>query len=134
MTSVYFIGICGTAMATLAAMLKRQGAQVRGSDADAYPPMDRFLAAEGITPWLGYDADHLTDDIDVVVIGNALETMASMTKPPPTANAALMNDEKNDPSTIRIASGSSRDISMCCNVKYPYENQRNPGRRVRPVC
>ncbi|MYH28596.1 MAG: UDP-N-acetylmuramate:L-alanyl-gamma-D-glutamyl-meso-diaminopimelate ligase [Acidobacteria bacterium] len=72
MTSVYFIGICGTAMATLAAMLKRQGMQVRGSDADAYPPMDRFLAAEGITPWLGYDADHLTDDIDVVVIGNAV--------------------------------------------------------------
>ena len=34
--------------------------------------MDRFLAAEGITPWLGYDADHLTDDIDVVVIGNAV--------------------------------------------------------------
>ena len=72
MTSVYLIGICGTAMATLAAMLKRQGVQVRGSDADAYPPMDRFLAAEGITPWLGYDADHLTDDIDVVVIGNAV--------------------------------------------------------------
>ena len=72
MTSVYFIGICGTAMATLAAMLKRQGVQVRGSDAHAYPPMDRFLAAEGITPWLGYDADHLTDDVDVVVIGNAV--------------------------------------------------------------
>ena len=72
MTSVYFIGICGTAMATLAAMLKHQGAQVRGSDAHAYPPMDRFLAAEGITPWLGYAADHLTDDIDLVVIGNAV--------------------------------------------------------------
>ena len=72
MTSVYFIGICGTAMATLAAMLKRQGVQVRGSDAHVYPPMDRFLAAEGITPRLGYDADHLTDDIDVVVIGNAV--------------------------------------------------------------
>ena len=72
MTSVYFIGICGTAMATLAAMLKHQGLRVRGSDAHAYPPMDRFLAAQGITPWLGYDADHLTGDIDVVVIGNAV--------------------------------------------------------------
>ena len=72
MTSVYFIGICGTAMATLAAMLKRQGLRVRGSDAHAYPPMDSFLAAQGITPWLGYDADHLSDDIDVVVIGNAV--------------------------------------------------------------
>ena len=72
MTSVYFIGICGTAMATLAAMLKRQGLRVHGSDAHVYPPMDRFLAAQGITPWLGYDAERLTGDIDVVVIGNAV--------------------------------------------------------------
>ena len=72
MTSVYFIGICGTAMATLAAMLKQQGLRVRGSDAHAYPPMDAFLAGRGIAPLAGYDADHLTDDIDVVVIGNAV--------------------------------------------------------------
>ena len=72
MTSTYFIGICGTAMATLAAMLKRRGLRVRGSDANAYPPMDRFLAEQGIAPYLGYDAEHLTDDIDIVVIGNAV--------------------------------------------------------------
>ncbi|MCY4659729.1 MAG: UDP-N-acetylmuramate:L-alanyl-gamma-D-glutamyl-meso-diaminopimelate ligase [Acidobacteria bacterium] len=72
MTSVYLIGICGTAMATLAAMLKRQGLHVRGSDAHAYPPMDGFLAAQGITPLLGYDARHVTDDIDLVVVGNAV--------------------------------------------------------------
>ncbi len=72
MTSVYLIGICGTAMATLAAMLKHQGLRVRGSDAHAYPPMDRFLADQGIAPLLGYDADHVPDDVDVVVIGNAV--------------------------------------------------------------
>ena len=72
MTRVHLIGICGTAMATLAAMLKHQGLDVRGSDAHAYPPMDSFLAGQGITPLLGYDAAHLTDDIDVVVIGNAV--------------------------------------------------------------
>lgn len=72
MTSVYFIGICGTAMATLAAMLKGQGLRVQGSDSQAYPPMDSFLAAQGITPWLGYDAAHVPDDVDVVVIGNAV--------------------------------------------------------------
>ena len=72
MRSVHLIGICGTAMATLAAMLKRQGLDVRGSDAHAYPPMDGFLAAQGIRPRLGYDARHVTDDIDLVVIGNAV--------------------------------------------------------------
>ena len=72
MTNVHLVGICGTAMATLAAMLQQQGLRVRGSDAQAYPPMDRFLAERGIVPLLGYDARHLSDDVDLVVIGNAV--------------------------------------------------------------
>ena len=47
-SSIYLIGVCGTAMATLAAMLKRRGLDVRGSDQDVYPPMSDFLASEGI--------------------------------------------------------------------------------------
>ena len=35
-------------MATLAAMLKHKGLDVRGSDQDVYPPMSDFLASEGI--------------------------------------------------------------------------------------
>ena len=31
-TRIHLIGICGTAMATLAAMLKRKGSRRRGSD------------------------------------------------------------------------------------------------------
>ena len=59
-------------MATLAAMLKSRGFDVHGSDANVYPPMDRFLAEQGIMPLLGYDAVHITDQIDLVVIGNAV--------------------------------------------------------------
>ncbi|HIC56243.1 MAG TPA: UDP-N-acetylmuramate:L-alanyl-gamma-D-glutamyl-meso-diaminopimelate ligase [Acidobacteria bacterium] len=70
--TAYLIGICGTAMAPLAAMLKESGWEVRGSDAGIYPPMDRFLEEQGIFPLLGYDAFHITEDIDVVVIGNAV--------------------------------------------------------------
>jgi hypothetical protein len=40
--TIHLIGICGTAMATLAAMLKRKGSDVRGSDQDVYPPMSDF--------------------------------------------------------------------------------------------
>jgi UDP-N-acetylmuramate: L-alanyl-gamma-D-glutamyl-meso-diaminopimelate ligase len=71
-TKVYLIGVCGTAMATLAAMLKRKGLDVSGSDKDIYPPMSDFLAAEGIPAWSGYAADHITGDIDLVVVGNAI--------------------------------------------------------------
>jgi len=69
---IYLIGICGTAMATLAAMLKRKGFDVRGSDQDVYPPMSDFLASEGIAAQSGYTADHITSDIDFVVVGNAI--------------------------------------------------------------
>src|SRR5262245_36769481 len=68
----HLIGICGTAMATLAAMLKRRGLDVRGSDQDVYPPMSDFLAAEGIGALVGYRREHITADIDFVIIGNAI--------------------------------------------------------------
>src|SRR6476660_5073942 len=71
-TRAHLIGICGTAMATLAAMLKRKGLDVRGSDQDVYPPMSDFLAAEGIAPFSGYSAEHITADLDLVVVGNAI--------------------------------------------------------------
>src|SRR6266576_3536794 len=71
-TKIHLIGICGTAMATLAAMLKRKGVDVRGSDQDVYPPMSDFLAAEGIPALEGYRAEHITGDLDMVVIGNAV--------------------------------------------------------------
>ena len=71
-TKVHLIGICGTAMATLAAMLKQSGFDVRGSDQHTYPPMGEFLARQGITPLSGYDAAHIQGDLDLVVIGNAV--------------------------------------------------------------
>jgi UDP-N-acetylmuramate: L-alanyl-gamma-D-glutamyl-meso-diaminopimelate ligase len=71
-TRVHFIGICGTAMATLAAMLKRKGLDVRGSDQDVYPPMSDFLAAEGIPVFSGYRPEQITGDLDLVVVGNAI--------------------------------------------------------------
>src|SRR6187200_1517906 len=59
-------------MATLAALLKSRGYQVQGSDQQVYPPMSDFLVAEGITTFSGYSADNITDDIDLVVVGNAI--------------------------------------------------------------
>lgn len=72
MSRVHFIGVCGTAMATLAAMLKARGLDVQGSDHGVYPPMSDFLAREGIRVFDGYSADHITGDIDTVVVGNAI--------------------------------------------------------------
>jgi UDP-N-acetylmuramate: L-alanyl-gamma-D-glutamyl-meso-diaminopimelate ligase len=70
--TIHFIGICGTAMATLAALLKGKGHDVQGSDENVYPPMSTFLESERIRTLKGYSADHITDAIDLVVVGNAI--------------------------------------------------------------
>jgi UDP-N-acetylmuramate: L-alanyl-gamma-D-glutamyl-meso-diaminopimelate ligase len=72
MKNVHLIGICGTAMATLAAMLKQKGFNVRGSDQDVYPPMSTFLHQEGIPAISGYRAENITSDLDFVIVGNAV--------------------------------------------------------------
>jgi len=59
-------------MATLAALLKRRGFDVRGSDQNVYPPMSDFLTAEGIPLMSGYAAEHIGADVDQVVVGNAI--------------------------------------------------------------
>ena len=69
---IHFIGICGTAMATSAALMKLRGHEVRGSDQHVYPPMSDFLSAEGIPIMAGFSADHITPEVDLVVVGNAI--------------------------------------------------------------
>jgi UDP-N-acetylmuramate: L-alanyl-gamma-D-glutamyl-meso-diaminopimelate ligase len=69
---IHLIGVCGTAMATLAALLRHKGHDVRGSDQNVYPPMSDFLAVEGIRTMSGYSETHITGDIDLVIVGNAI--------------------------------------------------------------
>jgi UDP-N-acetylmuramate: L-alanyl-gamma-D-glutamyl-meso-diaminopimelate ligase len=68
----HLIGICGTAMASLAGMLQARGAMVTGSDEHVYPPMSTMLESLGVQIMSGYDARHLTPRPDCVVIGNAI--------------------------------------------------------------
>src|SRR6188474_91218 len=69
---VYLIGICGTAMASLAGMLRERGYEVAGSDEHVYPPMSTYLERLRIPVLEGYTKEHLeTFRPDLVVIGNA---------------------------------------------------------------
>ena len=69
---IHLIGICGTAMASLAGMLKQRGFRVTGSDAAAYPPMSNFLEELGIPVAQPFDARNLDPLPDLVVVGNAI--------------------------------------------------------------
>jgi UDP-N-acetylmuramate: L-alanyl-gamma-D-glutamyl-meso-diaminopimelate ligase len=67
----HLIGVCGTAMASLAGMLKAQGQRVTGSDKAFYPPMSDELKRLAVETFEGFDARHLEPAPDVVVVGNA---------------------------------------------------------------
>ena len=53
-------------------MLKARGWDVRGSDQSVYPPMSTFLREQGIAPLDGYKAEHVTTDLGLVCVGNAI--------------------------------------------------------------
>ena len=69
---IHLIGICGTAMASLAGMLKQRGYRVTGSDAAAYPPMSNFLEDLGIPVAQPFSSKNLSPRPDLVVVGNAI--------------------------------------------------------------
>src|SRR6202790_669439 len=69
---IHLIGICGTAMASLAGMLQQRGFRVTGSDAASYPPMSDFLASLGIPVAQPFGIDNLQPCPDVVIVGNAI--------------------------------------------------------------
>ena len=69
---VHLSAVCGTAMASLAGLLRERGHEVTGSDQDVYPPMSTQLEALGIAVRSPYAEANVPRDADLVVIGNAL--------------------------------------------------------------
>ena len=59
-------------MGSVAAAMKAKGYKVTGSDQNVYPPMSTFLESQGVEIFSGYKAEHIPDDADVVIIGNAI--------------------------------------------------------------
>ena len=69
---IHLIGICGTAMASLAGMLRQRGYLVTGSDTAAYPPMSDFLASLRIPVAQPFSEKNLEPGPDLVIVGNAI--------------------------------------------------------------
>src|SRR5678816_2108438 len=68
----HLIGICGTAMASLAGMLQARGHHVTGSDQNVYPPMSTMLRDLGINVLQGFNRENLNPSPDCVIVGNAI--------------------------------------------------------------
>jgi len=68
---LHILGVCGTAMAAIAALAQEQGWRVTGSDAGVYPPMSEYLADLGIKI-APFAVSNLHPEPDLCVIGNAM--------------------------------------------------------------
>src|ERR1044072_2408573 len=68
----HLIGICGTAMASLAGMLQARGHLVTGSDQNVYPPMSTMLQDLGSSFHHAFHATHLSPTTDCVIVVNAI--------------------------------------------------------------
>src|SRR5215469_13489868 len=96
---IHLSGICGTAMASLAGLLRLQGHRITGSDKAAYPPMSDLLHLLGIPVAEPYAAANLEPVPDLVVVGNALSRgnpeieRVLDERIPFTSMAALLRDE-----------------------------------------
>jgi UDP-N-acetylmuramate: L-alanyl-gamma-D-glutamyl-meso-diaminopimelate ligase len=67
------MGICGSAMGAVAAMLRDEGYTVTGSDENVYPPMSTFLADKGIAIQPGYKPQNLPPGDAILVVGNTIK-------------------------------------------------------------
>ncbi len=68
---IHCVGIKGSGMAALAEMLKAAGALVSGSDVAQRFFTDALLEAAGITPFVGFCAEHVPADCDLLVYSAA---------------------------------------------------------------
>jgi UDP-N-acetylmuramate: L-alanyl-gamma-D-glutamyl-meso-diaminopimelate ligase len=71
--TIHFVGVCGTAMASVAALCRELGHTVTGSDENVYPPMSTFLESRGIRILPGFRESNLDHQPDLIVIGNAMK-------------------------------------------------------------
>ncbi len=68
---IHFIGVGGVGMSGIARVAAEQGIRVSGSDLRESRYTQQLVDA-GVTVYIGQDASHITDDIDVVVVSTAI--------------------------------------------------------------
>ena len=66
------MGICGTAMSSLAGLLQARGYQISGSDQKFYPPASIELKSRKIKTFTGYREENIHAHLDLVIVGNVI--------------------------------------------------------------
>jgi UDP-N-acetylmuramate: L-alanyl-gamma-D-glutamyl-meso-diaminopimelate ligase len=131
---IHLIGICGTAMASLAGMLQQQGHFITGSDAAAYPPMSDQLTGLHIKILEPYAEANLEPRPDLVVVGNAIsrgnpELEYVLDKRIPFCSmAAILHDEFLPGRESLVVAGTHGKTTTTSMLAWIYEvaSRQNP--------
>ena len=124
---IHLIGICGTAMASLAGMLQARGHRITGSDAAAYPPMSDVLAGLGIPLLQPYAEANLEPRPDLVIVGNAISRgnveleYVLDTRIPFTSMAAVLHDEFLPGRESLVVAGTHGKTTTTSMLAWIYE-------------
>jgi UDP-N-acetylmuramate: L-alanyl-gamma-D-glutamyl-meso-diaminopimelate ligase len=124
---IHLIGICGTAMASLAGMLQARGHRITGSDAAAYPPMSDVLAGLGIPLMQPYAEANLEPGPDLVIVGNAISRgnveleYVLDTRIPFTSMAAVLHDEFLEGRESLVIAGTHGKTTTTSMLAWIYE-------------
>ncbi len=85
---VHLLGVCGTGMGSLAALLREAGHEVSGSDTSFDPPMGPMLRELGVTLHEGWERAHVGADTELVVVGNVIRRTNPVAEALQAENAA----------------------------------------------
>lgn len=131
---VHIMGICGTAMSSLAGLLKGQGYLVCGSDRSFYPPISEELKRMGIPTLKGYKKENIHSDLDLVIVGNVIsknmpETQALLSSGLPyiTLPEALNSFVIKEKNTIMVCGTHGKTTVSCLLAWVLNECGLNPG-------
>lgn len=109
---IHLMGICGTAMGSLAGILKDKGFKITGSDENVYPPMSTQLEKLGINIMKGFKKENLNPKPDFVVVGNV------MTKKMEEVQTLIESDipYTSLPKVLGELFLSQREAVVCCGT------------------
>lgn len=132
---VYFVGIGGTGMASVAGLTQEAGYRVIGSDAGVYPPMSTMLAELGVEVRAPYSVDNVAKDrADLYVIANVLSRgnveleYVLENKLPYTSFPALLGDHFLQQRTACVVAGTHGKTTTCSLLAHLlFELGEDPG-------
>src|SRR5271165_1894696 len=135
---IHLIGICGTAMASLAGLLQLKGHRVTGSDQAAYPPMSDLLLSLNIPVAEPFSEKNLDPRPDLVIIGNAmsrgnveLEYVVDQ-RIPFTSLARVIHEEFLPGRESLVVAGTHGKTTTTSMLAWIYEVAAKTGPELKP--